>query len=80
MRPFFADSHWERLFKGTGMPLGNGQRLLDNLRAILKGTGERLGNAEIPAISQQERRQNFQTAIGKNVAISKFFSEGPRFC
>jgi hypothetical protein len=37
---------------------------------FLKGIGKPLRNAKIPATSQQERRQNFIAAIGKNVAIS----------
>jgi hypothetical protein len=37
---------------------------------FLKGIGKPLGNVQIPATSQYERRENFPAAIGKNVAIS----------
>jgi hypothetical protein len=37
---------------------------------FLKGIGKLLGNAQIPATSQYERRENFPAAVGKNVAIS----------
>jgi hypothetical protein len=37
---------------------------------FLKGVGKLLGNAQIPATSQKERRENFPAAIGKNMAIS----------
>jgi hypothetical protein len=37
---------------------------------FLKGVGKPLGNAQLTATSQQERRENFPVAIGKNVAIS----------
>jgi hypothetical protein len=37
---------------------------------FLKGIGKPLGNAQIPATSQLERRENFPAAVGKNVAIS----------
>jgi hypothetical protein len=40
---------------------------------FLKGIGKPLGNAQIPATSQYERRENFPAAIGKNVAISILF-------
>jgi hypothetical protein len=32
-----ADSCWEMLLKAVGQPLGNAHRLLESLRAILKG-------------------------------------------
>ncbi len=37
---------------------------------FLKGIGKPLRNAQIPASSQLERRENFPAAIGKNMAIS----------
>jgi hypothetical protein len=37
---------------------------------FLKSVGKPLGNAQLPATSQQERRENFPVANGKNVAIS----------
>jgi hypothetical protein len=41
--------------KGIGKPLGNAQRILESLWAILKRyreVGKPLGNAQIPAVSQ----------------------------
>jgi hypothetical protein len=37
---------------------------------FLKGKGNLLQNAQIPAVGQLERRGNFPVAIGKNVAIA----------
>jgi hypothetical protein len=37
---------------------------------FLKGIGKPLGKAQIPATSQLERKHDFPTAIGKNIAIS----------
>jgi hypothetical protein len=55
------------------LPLGNAQRLLGASGKFLKGIGKPLGNAQIPAISQWEKRENFPAAIGKNIAISISF-------
>jgi hypothetical protein len=48
---------------------------LGSLWAILKGKGieKPLGNAQISATSQWEKRENFLAAIGKNVAVSILF-------
>jgi hypothetical protein len=42
--------------KGIGKLLGNAQRLLESLWAILKGYRKLLGNDQISVVSQQERR------------------------
>jgi hypothetical protein len=36
---------------------------------FLMGIGKLLGNAQIPAVSQEEMRQNCLAAIDKNVAL-----------
>ncbi len=60
-------------YQGIEMPLGNAQRLLESLWAILKGYWKAAGKCPNTAISQQERRCNCLAAIGKNVAISVYF-------
>jgi hypothetical protein len=76
-----ANSRWEILLKAVEQPLGTARRLLESRWEIpkgywaasgkfLKGIEKPLGNAQIPAINQQESRHHFPAAIGKNVAIS----------
>jgi hypothetical protein len=42
-------------------------------RKFLKCIGKPQGNAQKPATSQEERRENYLAAIGKNMAISTPF-------
>jgi hypothetical protein len=51
------------------MPKGN----LNDFGQFFKDIGKLLGNAQIPALSLQERRQNCPATNGKTVAISVNF-------
>jgi hypothetical protein len=70
-----ANSPWEMLLKVIGQLLGTAKRVLESRWEMpkgywiasgqfLEGIGKTLGNAQIHAISQQEKRQHFLAAIG----------------
>jgi hypothetical protein len=44
---------------------------------FLMGIGKQLGNDQIPAVSQEDKRQNCPAAIGKNMEI---FCSFPQKC
>jgi hypothetical protein len=72
------DSSREMLSKSVRKLLGNAQRLLDSLWAILKEYRKAAGKCP-NTCCQPESRQNYPAAVGKNVAISIHFPELPHF-
>jgi hypothetical protein len=46
---------------------------------FLMGIGKQLGNDQIPAVSQEDKRQNCPAAIGKNMEISVHFPRSAAF-
>jgi hypothetical protein len=87
----FIDSRCEMLLMTIGQLLSTAKRVKVIGWDMPKGDwiasgqfstcrGKLLGNAQIPSVSQYERRQNCPATISKNVAIPLIFSEAQHFC